>query len=122
MSKNNNRYSLDLKSIDKNTLFVNEVKLNSLSKDMQKQLDVIGTSLTNINCNLNKLINKNVFKGNKADTLKGISKKAKAQASAADKLKKSLINDIAADIQLYPLKVLDERISALEKKIASLDN
>ena len=122
MSKNNNRYSLDLNSIDKNTLFVNEVKLNSLSKDMQKQLDVIGTSLTNINCNLNKLINKNVFKGNKADTLKGISKKAKAQASAADKLKKSLINDIAADIQLYPLKVLDERISALEKKIASLDN
>lgn len=122
MSKNNNRYSLDLNSIDKNTLFVNEVKLNSLSKDMQKQLDVIGTSLTNINCNLNKLINKNVFKGNKADTLKGISKKAKAQASAAEKLKKSLINDITADIQLYPLKVLDERISALEKKIASLDN
>ncbi len=122
MSKNNNHYSLDLDSLDKNNLYVNEVKLNSISKDMLEQLTVIETSLMNINNNLTKLINKKVFKGNKADTLKGLSKKAKSQASAAGKLKKSLIEDINADIQLYPIKVLDDRISALEKKIASLDN
>ncbi len=120
--KKSDLYSLDLSSLDKNNLFVNEVKLNSLSKDMQRQLDVIHMSLTNINVDLNKLINQKVFKGNKAETFKGLSKKAKSQAGAALKLKKSLIDDVASDIQLYPLKVLDERISELEKKIANLTN
>ena len=116
--KKTDHYSLDLSSLDKNNLFVNDVKLNSLSKDMQRQLDVIHLSLSNINVNLNKLINQKVFKGNKAETLKGLSKKAKSQAGAAVKLKKTLVDDVNSDLQLYPLKVLDERISELEKKIS----
>ena len=120
--KKTDHYSLDLSSLDKNNLFVNDVKLNSLSKDMQRQLDVIHLSLSNINVNLNKLINQKVFKGNKAETLKGLSKKAKSQAGAAVKLKKTLVDDVNSDLQLYPLKVLDERISELEKKISSLTN
>ena len=123
MSKNNsNNYSFDLKSLDKNNLFINEAKVVSLSKDMERQLDIIQLSLANINVDLNKLINQKVFKGNKAETLKGLSKKAKSQAGAALKLKNNLIESINSDTQLYPLKVLDERISALEKKIANLDN
>lgn len=120
--KKTDHYSLDLSSLDKNNLFVNDVKLTSLSKDMQRQLDVIHLSLSNINVNLNKLINQKVFKGNKAETLKGLSKKAKSQAGAAVKLKKTLVDDVNSDLQLYPLKVLDERISELEKKISSLTN
>ena len=47
--KKTDHYSLDLSSLDKNNLFVNDVKLTSLSKDMQRQLDVIHLSLSIIN-------------------------------------------------------------------------
>ena len=106
--------------LDKNNLYVNEVKLDSFSKDMEKQLNTIVLSLNDISVNINKLINQKVFKGNKAETLKGLSKKAKSQSSAADKLRKDLCDKVNEDIQFYPIKILDDRISELERKINNL--
>ncbi len=118
MSKGvSNRYSIDLSAIDRDNLYVNETKLHSLTKDIDKQLNTIVLSLNNISVNINKLINQKVFKGNKAETMKGLSKKAKSQSGAADKLRKDLCDKVNEDIQYYPIKILDDRISELERKI-----
>ncbi len=110
----------EVSGIEKDKLFINEGKMRGLSKDMQKQLTVISESLNNLSDSLNKLVSSKVITGNRVDSYKSWAKRAKSQAIAADKLIASLSEKCDADLQLYPIQLLDDRISELEKKIASL--
>ena len=112
----------EVSGIEKDRLFINEAKMRSLSKDMQKQLTVISESLEHLSESLNLLISQKVVTGNRVDSYRSWSKRAKSQAIAAEKLIASLNEKCNADLQLYPIQLLDERIAELEKKIASLTN
>jgi len=112
--------TIEVSGIKKDRLYIHENKMKGISKDMQKQLTIISDSLLSINGTLNKLINHNVIKGNRVDSFKSCSKKAKDQAIAADKLKMTLSEKYDDDLRAYPIKLLDERIDDLEKKIANL--
>ena len=112
----------EVSGIEKDRLYINESKMRSLSKDMQKQLTVIAESLNHLSDSLNQLVSQKVVTGNRVDSYKSWSKRAKSQAIAAEKLIASLNEKCNADLQLYPIQLLDERIAELEKKIASLTN
>ncbi len=112
----------EVSGIEKDRLYINESKMRSLSKDMQKQLTVIAESLNHLSESLNQLVSQKVVTGNRVDSYKSWSKRAKSQAIAAEKLIASLNEKCNADLQLYPIQLLDERIAELEKKIASLTN
>ena len=112
----------EITGIDKDELFINETKMRGLAKDMQKQLEIISSSLYNISGSLNQLMSQKIVTGNRLASYKSWSKRAKAQAIAAEKLISTLTDKTNEDLQLYPIKLLDERIAELEKKIASLTN
>lgn len=118
--KNTKNTSLEINNIDKNTFYINDTKVKTITKDMQKQLEVIRVSLSKIQVSLNTLVNKKAIKGNKADVYKGLAKKAKVQAASSEKLSKILFDKMNEDIQQYPIYLLDKRIEELENKIASL--
>ena len=122
MGKKNSTTKIEVTGINKDHLYINESKMRTLSKDMQKQLGILSESLSNIHVSLNKLVNHKVVKGSRLDKFRGLSKKAKAQSIAADKLMNTLTDKCSEDLQLYPIQLLDERIAELEKKIASLTN
>ncbi len=108
--------------IKKGDLFVNEAKVNGLVRDMDAQLAILCDSLSKVSVSMNKLVNQNVIKESKATTYKNFIKKAKAQATAAKKLRDTLASSYDKDLQFYPIRLLDERIALLEKKIASLED
>ncbi len=112
----------EITGIDKDVLYINESKMRGLSKDMQKQLEIISDSLYNLNSSLNYLISQKIVTGNRLNSYKSWAKRAKSQAIAAEKLITTLNEKCNEDLQLYPIKLLDERIAELEKKIASLVN
>jgi len=122
MGKNRASVVTEVSGINKDKLFINEAKMRSLSKDVEKQLAVISESLGNISTSLNTLVSKKVITGSRVDSYKSWSKRAKSQANAADKLVASLHDKTNVDLQLYPIQLLDERIAELEKKISSLTN
>lgn len=112
----------EITGINKDVLYINEAKMRGLSKDMQKQLEVISDSLYNLNSTLNFLISQKIVTGNRVNSYKSWAKRAKSQAIAAEKLITTLNEKCNEDLQLYPIKLLDERIAELEKKLASLMN
>ncbi len=116
----NKKDSIDVGNIHKSELFLNEVKVKPIIKDMEKQLGELEKSLSIVNVSINKLVNQKVIKGNRVDAYRSLSKRAKAQATAASKLKVTLHEKYVEDLQFYPIQLLDQRIAALEKKIASL--
>ena len=112
--------SVEVKEIKTGDLFVNESKLKTIVYDMEKQFGILETTLSHVSISINKLVNQKVIKGSQVDPYKSLSKKAKAQSIAAQKLRNSLTGDYEKDLQFYSLKMLDERIALLEKKIASM--
>lgn len=106
--------------MSKDELNLNAKKANPLEKDMEKQFDGIKSSLTAINKLLNKAVSKKVVKGGYADAFKGWAKKANAQATAAGARKKRLAAKYTEDVKNYTIKLLDNRIAELEKKIAGM--
>ena len=112
----------EITGINKDVLYINEAKMRGLSKDMQKQLEIISDSLYNLNSTLNFLISQKIVTGNRVNSYKSWAKRAKSQAIAAEKLIITLNEKCNEDLQLYPIKILDERIAELEKKLASLMN
>ena len=106
--------------VNKEDLYINDSKARAIEKDILKQLDIIRVSLMKSNEILNKTINKKIIKGSRVDVFKGWSKKAKAQSMASEKLKCFLKDSYEMDLRNYPIKLLDERIAELEKKISDL--
>ena len=107
---------------DKSRLYINDVKVKSIEKDMEKQIDVIRSSFYSINNLLNRAVNQKVVSGSRVDVFKGWAKKSKAQAISAEKLKSQLTDAYSSDLRDYPMMLLNERIAELEKKIANIGN
>ncbi|MBQ9018822.1 MAG: hypothetical protein IJ097_00740 [Bacilli bacterium] len=108
--------------VNKEELFVNEVKADVIVKDINRQLDGISNSLHKINNILNRTVKIELVKGSKANTFKSWAKKAKSQSDNSIKLKEKFNSKYEQDVKDYPIKLLDERIAELERKIANMSN
>lgn len=108
--------------IVKDKFSVNEAKARPLVKDIDKQLDNISDSLHKINNILNRSVSIGLVKGSKSNSFKSWAKKSKSQADNAMKLKTRLDDSFETDIREYPIRLLDQRIAELEKKIESMSN
>ena len=108
--------------IVKDKLSINESKAKPLVKDIDKQLDNISDSLHKINNILNRSVSIGLIKGSKGNSFKSWAKKSKGQADNAIKLKTRLDESFETDVREYPIKLLDQRIAELEKKIESMSN
>lgn len=106
----------------KEGIYLNEVKADPIIKNIMKELDEVSTSLQKINITLNRSVNIGVVKGNKANTFKSWARKSREQAGNALKVKEKVSTKYSKDVKDYPIKLLDERIAELEKKIAMLSN
>jgi len=101
-------------------IYVNENKANILVKDINKQLDNVSLSLHKINILLNHATTLGLVKGARSTAFKGWAKKSKAQAENALRIKEKLEIKYNDDVKNYPIKLLDERIAELEKRIEDL--
>ena len=108
--------------ITKDSFYLNESKCNTIVKDIDKQLDSISTSLHKITNVLNRTVSIGVVKGAKGTSFKAWAKKSKSQADNALKLKEKLDTKYSSDVRDYPIRVLNDRIAELERKIAELGN
>ncbi len=121
------KYSLgsavtEIKGIDKDYFYMDEAKAKKTVNDMLKQLDAMRASLLNIHLLLNQAVSSDMVRGMRAKSYKAWARKAKSQANSIDKLKASLSEKFNDDLRNYPLKLLDDRIAELERRIASLSN
>lgn len=108
--------------ITKDTFYLNESKCNNIIKDIDNQLDSISSSLHKINNILNRTVSIGVVKGTKANSFKSWAKKSKSQGDNALKLKEKINSKYSLDVKDYPIRILNERIAELERKIASMNN
>ena len=106
----------------KEGIYINEVKADPIVRNILKELDDVSVSLQKINIILNRSVNIGVVKGNKANTFKAWARKGKEQANNALKVKEKLSTKYDKDVRDYPIKLLDDRIAELEKKIAMMSN
>lgn len=106
--------------IIKEGIYLNEVKADPYVRNILRELGNIDTLLQQTNITLNRIANIGVVKGNKAKTFKSWAKKSKSQGSSALKLKDKVSILYNKDVRDYPIKLLDDRIAELEKKIAMM--
>lgn len=106
--------------VDKNNLYLNDNKAKKVVNDLYKQLDAMSASLINVHLLLNQCVACGMVKGVRVKTYKAWARKAKSQANAIDKLKESIHSRFEDDLRNYPLKLLDDRIAELERRIASM--
>lgn len=109
-------------NIEKGNLYINGTKFKNIDKNLEKDLDVMRSSLMNISSLLNRVVKMDCVKGKRVDIYKGWAKVSKSQALAAEKLKFSYNEKYKEDLQNYILKILDDRISDIEKRIDALSN
>ena len=108
-------------NLNKEKLYINEVKITRVINDVLKELDDVTNSLQKINIILNKSVKMELVKGNKAKTFKAWAKKCKGQANNAFDVKGKVVELYSDDVVKYPIKLLDDRIAELEKKIAEMN-
>jgi polyhydroxyalkanoate synthesis regulator phasin len=114
--------STEVKGIHKDVFYMNEAKAKRTVNDIIKQLESMEASLINIHLFLNQSVSCGVVKGIRAKSYKGWARKAKSQANAIEKLKNNLIASFNEDLRNYPLKLLDDRIAELERRISNMTN
>ena len=107
--------------INKDDLYVDEKKCGKLVKSIDKNLELIEKSMMNIERILNKSISAGAVTSSRAKVFKSWSRKCKSQANSALKLREKVEASYAEDVKKYPIKVLDDRIMELEKKLALLE-
>lgn len=112
--------NVEINGIQSKELYLNESKTRKVLKDMDKQLDILQESLMSIHVSLNKLVNQNIIKGKYGENIKLIVKQSKIQSDAAKKLRTTIDRKFEEDVKVYPIQLLDKRITALEEKIASM--
>lgn len=106
----------------KEGIYINEAKADPAIRNIIKELDEVSTSLQKINIILNRSVNIGAVKGNKANTFKSWARKSKEQATNALKVREKVCTKYDKDVRDYPIKLLDDRIAELEKKIAMMSN
>ncbi len=107
--------------ITKDNLYIDEKRCKKLEKSIEKNLDVLEKSMMNIEVILNKAVKTGAVTSSRAKVFKSWGRKCKSQANSASKLKEKISTSFAEDAKNYPIKLLDERIMELEKKLASLE-
>ena len=109
-------------NIEKGNLYINSAKFKNVDKNIETELDTMRASLMNICALLNKVVKMDCVKGKRVDIYKGWAKVSKSQALACEKLKCNYNEKYKEDLQNYILKMLDDRISDIEKRIDALSN
>ena len=102
-------------------VYVNSTKADLIIKDIGKQFDIIVKSLNKIDTVMNKCIYKKCVKKEEVENFLGWSKFCEKEALFLNEIKKDFIYAYKDDVKNYTIKLLDDRIAALEKTIAEMD-
>ena len=94
--------------LDKNNLFVDEKKSKKVVYNIDKNLELIADSMTNIEKLLNKTLSTTKVSSSRIKVFRLWSRKCKSQANSAEKLREKLVNGYEEDVRTYPLKKLEE--------------
>lgn len=103
------------------TVYVNSTKADLIIKDIGKQFDVITKSLDKINTIMNKCVYKKSVKKEDTENFLGWAKFCEKEIEPLEEFKKDFIYAYKDDVKNYTIKLLDDRIAALEKTIAEMD-
>lgn len=106
--------------IRRDRIYIDEKKAEPLINDIAYQLDTLKKSFGHIQVLINQAVNAGVVSGKRADAFKSWAKKAKSQANNSEKLKDNFMKKYQEDLNCYPIQLLDDRISELERKIEKL--
>lgn len=106
--------------MNKKDLYVSD-DMNWLQKDVEKQYNNIIDSLNIIENIMKKVLNSDELSKSARDNIKGWSQKCSSQVSATKKRLGSFHEKLEQDRNDYKISLLDKRIEALEKKIASME-
>jgi hypothetical protein len=109
-------------NISKDNLYIDSFNANSCVNDILLQLNIIKTSLVNISNLLNKSVYKKCISNNYYDDFIFMAKKSNNQAQIVNKFINQFDSKYSSDSTQFTLEQLDERIAALEEKIALLAN
>ena len=102
-------------------VYVNSTKADLIIKDIDKQFDAITKSLEKINTIMNKCVYKKTGKNEDCEAFLGWARVCEKESVAIIETKKDFKYAYNDDVKNYTIKLLDERIAALEKSIAELD-
>lgn len=108
-------------TVSKDVLYLDPEKANALEADMITQLNGINKSLNNLYSSITKAVNKKIVTGDYASAFTGWGKKCKSQATAAQTKINTLKSKYDADVKDYTIKLLSDRITALEEKISTMN-
>lgn len=111
-----------LSTVSSEGIYLNEAKSDKIVKNSLKELDNISDSLSKVNIILNKAAGLGILSNSRSNTFKAWAKKSKEQANNALKVREKLDNNYSMDVKNYPIKLLDDRIAELERKIADMSN
>ena len=107
--------------LDKNNLFVDEKKSKIVVDNINKNLELVSDSMTNIEKLLNKTLSSTKVSSSRIKVFRLWARKCKSQANSAEKLREKLVNGYEEDVRNYPLKKLEDRINELESKLKQLN-
>ncbi len=101
-------------------IYVNSTKADLIIKDMDKQFSAITKSLEKINTIMNKCVYKKTVKSEDGEAFLGWARVCEKESSNVSEIKKDFKYAYNDDVKNYTIKLLDDRIAALEKSIADL--
>lgn len=102
-------------------LYVDSTSARVLQEDIERQLDIIHSSLNSINTLMNQVVAGCAVDGSYADAFKGWAKKCSSQAITAKEKNDAFKYKYSNDVKQYTMDLLDSRIAELENQIASID-
>ena len=106
--------------MNKDSLYINTDKFVDIQVDMNKQLEIIKSSLISISSLMNNIVKNSVVSGSYAEAFRGWAKKCSSQAKTVDERKDLLIKKYSSDVKKYTMNLLDSRIAELENQISSM--
>lgn len=107
-------------NVKKDQLFVDEKYSTPLISDIENELLSLKKSFMKVQLLINQSVSMGFVGGKRGTVFKSWARKAKSQAKQAEKLADSLKLNYQADVKNYPIKLLDQRIAELEKKIETM--
>lgn len=102
-------------------VYVNSTKADLIIKDIEKQFDAITKSLNKIDTIMNKCVYKKTVKNEDCEAFLGWARVCEREAHDVVEIKKDFKYAYNDDVKNYTIKLLDDRIAALEKSIAELE-
>ena len=102
-------------------VYVNSTKADLVIKDIGKQFDIINKSLYKINSVMNKCVYKKSVRNEDVENFLGWARLCEKEALTLNEIKKDFVYAYKDDVKNYTIKLLDDRIAALEKTIADMD-